>query len=378
MTKIGMRNAWFQVHKWIGLLLAVAIIPISITGALLVWHDPLDEWLNPQRVAEGAPALAADRYAAAAAAALAPGERLMGLRLPEDGAVVATAARPAQRGAGRPERTSLWLAPTDARVLDRAGSNSGLVRFMHVLHGSLFIPAWGRPIVGWIGVAMLLSSISGLWLWWPTVGRWVRGLRWRRHRNIDTNLHHMMGFWIALPLFVLSLTGVWISFPQFFAGLSGGGGEKAGPREAGPTRQQRMRAQPLAQTATPLSTALAAATAERSGRIAQIGWPTDVEPAWTVGVDTGRGRPTEIKVDDATGRATAAPREPREASGGVARLMRRLHDGTDMGIVWQVIIFLGGILPAILGITGIVMWWRARGWKSRLKARGRARLQPAE
>ena len=64
--------------------------------------------------------------------------------------------------------------------------------------------------------------------------------------------------------------------------------------------------------------------------------------------------------------------------------MRRLHDGTGMGIVWQVLIFLGGIIPAILAVTGLVMWWRSRGWKQALtrrrkeKARGDPAPQPAE
>ena len=40
--------------------------------------------------------------------------------------------------------------------------------------------------------------------------------------------------------------------------------------------------------------------------------------------------------------------------------MRQIHDGNDMGIVWQTIIFLAGLAPAILGITGVVMWLRRR------------------
>ena len=88
-----------------------------------------------------------------------------------------------------------------SRVLDAASSNSGLIRTMHMIHGTMMIPVWGRSIVGWLGVAMLFSCFTGIWLWWPTVGKWVRGLRWRRHRNLDTNLHHLFGFWIALPLF---------------------------------------------------------------------------------------------------------------------------------------------------------------------------------
>src|SRR3546814_2361462 len=46
--KLRLRALWFQVHKWIGLLLAVLIVPISLTGSALVWHDWL-ETLNPAR-----------------------------------------------------------------------------------------------------------------------------------------------------------------------------------------------------------------------------------------------------------------------------------------------------------------------------------------
>ena len=30
---------WLSVHKWIGLALAILIIPISLSGAALVWDD---------------------------------------------------------------------------------------------------------------------------------------------------------------------------------------------------------------------------------------------------------------------------------------------------------------------------------------------------
>ena len=56
--------------------------------------------------------------------------------------------------------------------------------------------------------------------------------------------------------------------------------------------------------------------------------------------------------------------------------MRRWHDGTGMGIAWQVIIFLGGIIPALLSVTGIIIWWRAR--TPRQKARDYQRLAALE
>ena len=50
-TTMRLRALWLQVHKWIGIGLAILIIPISITGSALVWHDWLDEQINPQRYA---------------------------------------------------------------------------------------------------------------------------------------------------------------------------------------------------------------------------------------------------------------------------------------------------------------------------------------
>jgi len=374
MNKLAVRRAWFQVHKWIGLLLAVLIIPISLTGSALVWHDAVDRLANPARYAvSGDATLAPDAYAAAARTRLKPGERIASLTMLEEGGPVAIAAAGApSKGVARPgppQRTMIYLDPPTARVLEVASSSSGLTRTLHVLHGSLMVPGWGRTIVGWIGVAMMFSAFTGIWLWWPTVGRWMRGLRWKRHRNTDTNLHYLTGFWVAIPLFVLSLTGAWISFPAFFGALSGEGGG----RGRGPDRAAMMRARPMEAPAHPIADVLAKAGPLGGGAaVRQVTWPTDRSPDWTVSF-AGEGS-RSVKVADDTGEATAAPERQR---GGIARLMRRIHDGTGMGIVWQVLIFLGGIIPALLAVTGIIMWWRARGWKADLAARKRARATAA-
>ncbi len=368
MNKLAWRRTWFQVHKWIGLILAILIIPLSISGAALVWHDQLDGIVNPARYAvTGDALLAPAAYAAAARAALGPDDRIAQVTMPDDEGPVTVAATPGatppSRG-GPPVRTMVYLDPPTAHVLQVAPSNAGLVRFLHVLHGSLQVPGVGRQIVGWIGVAMMISSFTGLWLWWPTVGRWVRGLRYRRHRNTDTNLHYLIGFWIALPLFVLSLTGAWISFPAFFGALAGGGGGAAAPR--GPDRAAMMRAKPLETPAQPLDLVVARASAVGRGELRSVAWPTTLSADWTVGFAGG----ATVKVADDSGIAVAAPSRQR---GGVAMLMRHIHDGEGMGIVWQVIIFLGGMLPAGLAVTGIIMWWRARGWKAELAAKQDAR-----
>ena len=60
---------------------------------------------------------------------------------------------------------------------------------------------------------MLVLSLTGILLWWPRNGTFFSGLRWRRAPATTTNLHHLFGFWISLPLAVVSLTGIYLAFP---------------------------------------------------------------------------------------------------------------------------------------------------------------------
>jgi uncharacterized iron-regulated membrane protein len=365
-----LRALWLQVHKWIGISLFILIIPISVTGAALVWHDWLDEQINPQRyaVSSSEARLGPGAYADAARGAAGADQRLTMLRYPEggEGPVVANFTQAQGAGRGSPARLSIWIDPGTGQVLDAADANAGLVRVFHNLHGNLLVPGgWGRAAVGWVGAFMFISCLTGLWLWWPITGSFRRGFRWKRQNSTNANIHHQIGFWIALPLAMLSFTGVWISAPAMFGTQP--------PRPAPPRALERT-------ALTPDAALAAARPLARNGRLANITWPTDKSPEWKIGFE-GAG---EVAVNDATGAASA----PQRAGGGGPQrsLMRRWHDGTGMGPVWQIAIFIGGIIPAILAVTGIVMWLRSRGWRRKLaqkrKARGgamgEAAPQPAE
>jgi uncharacterized iron-regulated membrane protein len=361
--KKRIRALWLQVHKWIGLTLAVLIIPISLTGSALVWHDWVDSKLEPQRHAVLGPALLPPAsYEAAARTALAPNEKLQDLRFDGEGRpVVATAVGKAV-GDGRPARTSVWLDPRDASLIERESGNGGILQVMHVLHGSLMVPGSGRTIVGWVGVFMFVSCLTGLWLWWPLSGSLRSGFRWKRRNTTNANLHYAGGVWVLIPLAMLSLTGAWISFPKLFAVFDGK--SVAAPA----ARATALRAQPLDSTGTSLESALAAAGRYRTGDLVSIGWPTDQKAEWKIAFER-EGGPATVRVEDSTGKASPAPPPQAEA---LARTMRRWHDGTGMGPIWQIVIFLGGIIPAILSVTGLIIWWRARVPRSRAQSYRRA------
>ncbi len=366
--KKRLRAAWLQVHKWIGLSLALLIIPICLTGSALVWHDWLDAQLEPQRYASyGKPTMEAAGYEEVARMVTKEGERISSLRyLENDGAVLVTAVAPSP-GSARPARTNIWIDPASGQVIDQASASSGVVRFLHVLHGSLMIPGWGRPIVGWVGVFMVISCLSGIWLWWPLRGSLRTGLRWKRRNTLNANLHYFTGFWVLVPLAMLSFTGAWISFPSFF------GNFEATPVQGASERSRAMQALPLQSPQMAVADAIAAARDQAPGRLVSISWPTDRKDEWKLGFEQGGKGLAEVVVKDRTGEASLSP--SRERGETIARKMRRWHDGTGMGPGWQIIIFLGGIIPALLSVTGIIIWWRARA--PRQKARDYQRLARA-
>ena len=364
-----LRRTWLDVHLWIGAGLLVVMVPLGVTGSVLVWHDQLDRALEAHRYAVSGPAASRNvkDYAQAAEQAFAGRARLTQIRLPEAaGDPVVAVGRMAGPGSpsGRPRTLNAWIDPPSGRVLDVAEIAKGPMMVLHRLHGSLMIPQVGRKVVGWLGWAMFASCATGLWLWWPRGGAVLKGLRWRRGDSMLFNLHHTVGFWVCVPLAVLSLTGVYTSFPQTSRALFG---IEAPPRAAGPGRF----APPLENPRMTFGDAAAAAQALASGEVREINAPTRGErPAWRIVLQASGEAPSRtIRVADETGEA-AIDSGARSARGGdpVSRLMRQVHDGTGTGLVWRAVITLAGIAPAVLGLSGLVMWLRRRARRARLAA----------
>jgi uncharacterized iron-regulated membrane protein len=385
MRAATLRRLWLNVHLWIGVGLAVLLIPISISGGLLVWHDEIDSLINPQRyaVTPAQLALPPAAYFAKAAEAVAkdPGElRVIALRYPEPGWPVRVITRAQSRDGGGPPRVvTVFLDPPTAAVLDVMEFRSSFFGFLHVFHENLTIPQFnGRQIVGWAGVGMLILSLTGIWLWWPRAGSLLRALRWARSPHFTFNLHHLLGFWISLPLAAVSLTGVYLAFPQTArdvmssvatmnpqAGRGGFGGDV--------TKQTALtadRALEIARQAEPNANPLALFLPMQPRGEGARG------AVWRVQLTRAdSGDAVTVMIDDRSGRAasTIVPQSGDRA----ASWIRWIHEGSHSGPIWAVIVFLTGVFPTIFAFTGVIMWLRKRAGRKAVKSAA-AQLRPAE
>jgi uncharacterized iron-regulated membrane protein len=222
---------------------------------------------------------------------------------------------------------------------------------------------------------MLILSLTGIWLWWPRGGGFLRGLRWQRSSLFTFNLHHLLGFWISLPLAVVSATGIYLSFPQT--------AREAMSSIAPMTPQgQRGFGQVAQRTALTADQALAAAlTAEPNGKPVALFLPVQQRErplSWRAQMSRERsGEVVTVTIDDSSGQTSpvAVPLSGDRA----AAWIRWIHEGSHSGPVWAMVVTLTGIFPTIFAVTGIIMWLRKRSDRKELAGKAvKPRLRPAE
>jgi uncharacterized iron-regulated membrane protein len=364
---VRLRNLWWSVHRWIGIGLALPLVPIALSGALLVWHDPLDAVLHPARYAvTGSQFAQPSAYLASARAVLDPAVQPVTVRYPQsDGWPVMVQARGARGGGGPPRFLIVYLDPPSARVLDIVDFRTSLIGILHRFHENLTIPQYsGRAIVGWAGVGTLMLALTGIWLWWPR-GAFIGGLRWRRSGDTLTNLHHLLGFCLSVPLALVALTGIYLSFPpqarSLMSSVAAMNPQPPRPNfSAAPARNTRL---------TPDDALAAAVAAEPAARPAALFLPSagarrgeergPSSPIWRIqmrkSVD-GQLATLMIADDSSTVRRLPDPL----AGDRAAQWIRWVHEGSHSGPLWQVIVFLTGVGPPVFAVTGILMWLRRR------------------
>jgi uncharacterized iron-regulated membrane protein len=232
-------------------------------------------------------------------------------------------------------------------------------QWIYDLHVRLLSGATGETING-IGALLLVALAStGLVVCWPGVKRWRSSFRfesqarWRR-KNYD--LHRLTGFFASLLLMFVAVTGAYFAFPKAYEAIVAWAAQKPSVLLA-----------PRTKTATPRQIGLDAiyATAVRAlpvGEITLFAFPQQKDAPYSLRRilpgDWRRTGDNLAYVDQYTGELIRTNYH-RELSWPI-RLTRDiypLHFGTFGGNFTRVLWIFVGLAPAILYVTGLLMWW---------------------
>lgn len=212
---IWLRRALFQVHLWVGLILALYVLMMCVTGTILIYRRSLSTTLSvrPHIVATG-PRLTSDELKRIAEH-IHPGYQVDDVSY--------------GRRATDPAKVSMKNGPKKIdRLFDPyTGSDLGLaltpgfraLLWMVDLHDNLLAGTIGQRINGVGGILVSVLCISGMIIWWPGVDSWRRSLfvNWKANpQRLNWSLHTSLGFWSLAFILMWGISGIYLGLPAPF------------------------------------------------------------------------------------------------------------------------------------------------------------------
>ena len=359
------RKGLLKVHLWLAIVLSLPLVIIGLSGSALLLQREILAHSQPSATAGTRKPL--PEIIAAAQKSAPEGAVAKRIDLPRAEGSPAT-VRFTPREEDKPEQ-DFYVDPVTLKVLgsEDVVERGPVLAFFITIHAFLAMPPpIGLPFVGWNGVALTFMAISGLVLWWPRRGQWRQSFFIRkgaRGAAFHFDLHRTAGIWGLIVLLLVSVSGIYLTFPQ-----------KIGPFIKNTFPAADVTTAPLpgytkfAANLTPDQAIISATSAVRTATPMSVELPGD-NPSYTVELEPQGWAPTDPRVivvlDAKTGSVDYID-DPRNyaAVDQVLNWQHLFHFGVGLGWVWAVLVFLSGLMPLLLTITGLTVWWKRRRAKA--------------
>lgn len=375
--QVWLRRACFQVHLWAGVLIALYICAIGISGSILVFKDELMPRPPYHEAGQAAPCTPARLVSAFGAAQSSN---------PNTPAILAscpTASDPFYQINLQPPggpATTLYVDPHALRVVGAVDQESTWIGDVDRFHLDLLLRRSGRQWNG-VGASILLAiALTGVVIWWPGIRNWARAfkvnlrLSWKR---INFDLHSAVGIWTVLFTLTWAITGIYFAWEAPF--------ERAISLLSPITTARypaediaRFAARPVAQAPSTFdlqATLNRAVAASSGGRLEGFFYGSGRAPIFTVYMARGAmgdyAKTDFVYFDQLTGSLLLIWHRGINHTLGdwLLWLAVPLHFGTSFGMAGKIVWALAGLTFPALAITGLLMYWNR--WLSKALRRAR-------
>jgi sulfite reductase (NADPH) flavoprotein alpha-component len=394
MSRLGhtIKAALLQVHSIVGLVLALLLSLIALTGVIMSFEDEIVDHLNAgimQVVPRTVPALLPDELVARLKAVPDAGKVTAIMLSSDPSAAVHVRFARDEQGA-RP--SSLYVDPYDGHVL---GVPRGEDFFATVrrLHRWLLIPGdakgWGRQITGVAALGLIVMLISGLVLRWPrrasSVKMWLKPNLGLSGRGLHRSLHAVIGTWVLPVYLVMTLTGLWYSFDWYKDGVVW---LLSRPHVAAAKMQPKQSRPPgRSEPAPPVGfdRAWSALQHEESGGFARAQLTLQAGPGTVMRIrswpkdSTLESMRDEFRIDAVTGQIVSAERYADKTLGekAIASVLD-IHRGAVLGWPGKLAFMVAAALMPLFAITGVLLYLSRRKLRRPAAQPPLARLVPGE
>ena len=378
-----LRKIIFWCHLPVGAIAGVVILTMCVTGVLLAYEKQITLWADKRNYQTAPPSTDARHLPVDTLIANARNHRGAN---PTSVLLRSDRSAPAEIGFGR-DSVPIFLNVYSGQVL---GDGSQRVRsfFRSVTDWHRWLGANGdnrnvaRAITGACNLGFLFLVMSGFYLWWPRNWnfKFVRNVIWFRRglpaKARDFNWHNVIGFWSAVPLFIVVLSAVVISYT--WAGnlvYRIVGETPPAPRANQPAQNPNANRESNKEPGAPASLDTAWQRAEQQvgdWRSISLQLPAAAAPQLTFNIDSGTGgqpqKRAQLVLDRASGEVVRwEPFSSYTRGRQLRSILRFAHTGEVLGITGQTIAGAVSNGGAVLVVTGLglairrlIAWLRRR------------------
>lgn len=358
------KKFWLRLHVVIGMGLGLLFVFAGLTGSLLVFHRAIDAWLNPAMLtlAEPTEARPLDDLLASLREAASELPAPSYLDMPQSQTDVVHAWYRLRADPGQePRKLEVLLHPGTGEMLGRREYGASAISVIYDLHREWLSGNVGETAVGIVGITLVFSIGTGVYLWWPKPGQLYNAFRRPR---ITSRLqeyyyrHKMTGVSSAVVLVLVSCSGIFIEFHEWltpainlFSPVTQG--EPSVFSRGGPGH-------------TPISAQQAIDLSRQRFPDAEVKFimlPDGPATVYAVGMRQPNevlktGGSSGVWIDQYSGELLAV-RDWGQFTAGETFVawMFPLHNGEAFGLPGRLLVFASGFVPLILYVTALRMWW---------------------
>lgn len=382
-----LRQFWLNLHLYIALSVGFLFALLGVTGSFNVFHWELEELSLPTVKHEhdakplGLNVLMQnirDRHP------LKTGRWLLFMPGYERDYVWAVFPKPEETRDEFFAPLRIQLNPYDGRVAGEHFWGKTLGTLVYSLHASLLTGKFWGPKVGkigfkiiaFLGLFLLVSVATGIYLWWPRTGKFVKALTLKRSASATRfhfDLHRVTGFYGSAILAIIAFTGFSFGYLDYLKPVV----NLFSPVHTLHFRDPEGLKSKLRDEAEPISVEAAVDIADQIFPGAELRWlatPDGPEGIYAVEKrqpgEANRRRPrSKVWIDQYSGEVLAQE-NPNTFTAGETflNLMWPLHNGEFLGLFSRIIWCLTGLVPLILYVTGLKIWLKKTKAKRRNEA----------
>lgn len=376
-----------KLHLWFGLSIGLIIFIVSITGALYVFKDEVENFTRKEVIyhseqnIEQKQVLPIRVLEKAVDAQVKEKYKIHWVNVPID-------KKMSYQFFWYEHNTEAWnyfdefpiykvayVNPYDGKVLRVYDEKNGFFNIVKMIHWSFLLKQdWGKYVVGIPVIIFVIMLISGIILWWPKNKaarkqrfsfKWKNIKSWKR-KNYD--LHNVLGFYASIFALIFSITGLFYAFlvVQMMMYFVFSGGSTVYPDFSHITTKAPIEARTESTLDKVIST-VQAKYPNSYGFSIDLGHPhmDDHEhPNFSVFVkhlSYSYHKNSSLIFDENSGELLHTyNHEDKNFGEKTVAANYDIHVGSILGLPTKIIAFIVSLICASLPVTGFLVWWGRR------------------